>query len=104
MRKNLVCHSFICIVARRGVALSVRQLAVLTTVHTYNKSHTIRSLSKELQVQKPAISRAVTSLCKMGFLHTVQDKNDKRSIIVLPNMKGKRFMHDVAVELSKLDG
>jgi DNA-binding MarR family transcriptional regulator len=39
--------------------LSARQLAVLLTVHLTDGPHTVRGLAAELNVSKPAITRAL---------------------------------------------
>ncbi|MFQ5974590.1 MAG: MarR family transcriptional regulator, partial [Alphaproteobacteria bacterium] len=54
------------LVRREGPDLSARQMAVLLTVYLTPPPHTVRGLSKNLNVSKPAITRAIDRLERMG--------------------------------------
>ncbi|MBV8913412.1 MAG: MarR family transcriptional regulator, partial [Acetobacteraceae bacterium] len=47
------------LVRRDGPDLSARQLGVLLTCYLHDGGHTVRGLAAELNVSKPAITRAL---------------------------------------------
>ena len=48
--------------------LTARQLAVLMTVRLQPAPHTVRGLAATLNVGKPAITRALDTLSRLGFV------------------------------------
>ena len=65
-----------------GPDLSMRQWSILLTVYLKPGPHTVRALARDLNVPKPAISRALDALLILGFVKRVRDANDKRIVIV----------------------
>jgi DNA-binding MarR family transcriptional regulator len=55
-------------VRRAGPDLSSRQLALLLTVYLTQPPHTVRGLAATLNISKPAISRALDRLGRLGFI------------------------------------
>lgn len=76
--------------------LSMRQWAILLTVYLHPGPHTVRALSRDLNVPKPAISRALDALSILGFVRRVRDENDRRIVIVQKTPAGAMFVDDFA--------
>ncbi|QQR70098.1 MAG: MarR family transcriptional regulator [Alphaproteobacteria bacterium] len=74
--------------------LSSRQLALLLNVYLLDKPHTVRQLAKDLNVSKPAISRALDRLGALGFVRRRRDEHDRRSVLVQRTMKGFQYLTD----------
>jgi DNA-binding MarR family transcriptional regulator len=68
--------------------LSARQQAVLLTVYLEPPPHTVRDLAAKLRVTKPAITRALDSMGRMGLLTRRRDENDRRNVVVLRTLAG----------------
>lgn len=77
--------------------LSARQLALLMTVYLDpDEKHTIRSLSSQLMVSKPAICRAVDYLGRMNLLKRVRDPKDRRNVFVERTPEGGKYLSEFA--------
>ena len=76
--------------------LSVRQMAILLTVYTASPPHTVRALSKILNISKPAVSLAVETLKKRGLIKKRRDHYDRRSIHIQRTVKGTTFLLEFA--------
>lgn len=83
-----------------GPELTARQTALLLTIHLDSESHTVRSLSQKLGLQKPAISRALDSLSALGLIKRVRDENDHRSIFVEETELGLQRLEQFAEVIS----
>ncbi|MEL7487466.1 MAG: MarR family transcriptional regulator [Pseudomonadota bacterium] len=71
-----------------GPDLSMRQWAILLTVYLSPGRHTVRALARDLNVPKPAVSRALDALSILGFIKRVRDAEDKRIVIVQKTPEG----------------
>ena len=75
----------------------MRQWAILLTVYLHPGPHTVRALARELNVPKPAISRALDALSLLGFVRRVRDADDRRIVNVQKTTEGAifvdQFMH-----------
>jgi DNA-binding MarR family transcriptional regulator len=76
--------------------LSARQMALMLTVYLSDKMHTVRGLAAELNISKPAISRALDRLGELGFIRRKRDDEDRRNVIVQRTMKGSVYLTDFA--------
>ena len=76
--------------------LSMRQWAILMTVYLKPGPHTVRALARDLNVPKPAISRALDALSILGFIKRVRDANDKRIVIVQKTAEGAIYLDNFA--------
>ena len=76
--------------------LSMRQWAILLTVYLMPGPHTVRRLSEELSVPKPAISRALDALSIHGYLRRSRDPKDKRIVLVQKTPEGSLFVDSFA--------
>ncbi len=76
--------------------LSQRQIGVLLTVYMTPPPHTIRSLSDQLQVSKPAICRAVDTLSALELVRRKKDEQDRRNVFLQRTINGSVFLRDFA--------
>jgi DNA-binding MarR family transcriptional regulator len=83
-------------VRQAGPDLSSRQLALLLTVYLTSPPHTVRGLAAALNVSKPAISRALDRLGRLGFARRKRDEADRRNVLVQRTVKGSVFLTEFA--------
>ena len=83
------------LVRRDGVDLSSRQLGVLLTCYLRDGGHTVRGLAAELNVSKPAITRALDRLGELDLARRKVDPMDRRSVLVQRTLKGTAFLRDL---------
>ena len=76
--------------------LSARQMAVLLTVYLNPDQQTVRGLARELNVSKPAVTRALDRLSRHGLVKRKVDDTDRRSILVQRTVKGSVFLSEFA--------
>jgi DNA-binding MarR family transcriptional regulator len=79
-------------VRQAGPDLSSRQLALLLTVYLTPPPHTVRGLASTLNISKPAISRALDRLGRLGFIRRKRDDADRRNVLVQRTVKGSVFL------------
>ena len=79
-------------VKQAGPDLSSRQLALLLTVYLTPPPHTVRGLAGTLCISKPAISRALDRLGRLGFVRRKRDDADRRNVLVQRTVKGSVFL------------
>src|SRR6202008_718492 len=83
------------LVRRDGVDLSARQLGVFLTCYLRDGGHTVRGLAAELNVSKPAITRALDRLGELDLARRKVDPMDRRSVLVQRTLKGTAFLPDL---------
>jgi DNA-binding MarR family transcriptional regulator len=83
------------LVRRDGVDLSSRQLGVFLTCYLQDGGHTVRGLAAELNVSKPAITRALDRLGELDLARRKVDPLDRRSVLVQRTSKGTSFLRDM---------
>ncbi|WP_207480341.1 MarR family transcriptional regulator [Arenibaculum pallidiluteum] len=83
-------------VRQAGPDLSSRQLALLLTVYLTPPPHTVRGLAAALNISKPAISRALDRLGRLGFIRRKRDETDRRNVLVQRTVKGSVFLTEFA--------
>lgn len=76
--------------------LSQRQLAVMLNVYLTPPPHTVRGLAERLNVSKPAITRALDTLGRLGLIKRKRDPEDRRNVLVQRTVKGSVFLSDFA--------
>jgi DNA-binding MarR family transcriptional regulator len=81
-------------VRRDGPDLTARQMAILLTVYMMPQPHTVRGLSDQLAVSKPAVTRALDRLSVLGFVRRKVDDDDRRSVLVQRTVKGSVYLSD----------
>lgn len=83
-------------VRREGPDLSARQMTILLIVSIAAPPHTVRGLAAALNVSKPAISRALDSLGKLGLARRSRDPADRRSVHIHVTAKGSAYLDEFA--------
>lgn len=68
--------------------LSARQTAVLLTVYLDLPPHTVRGLAEKLGVTKPAITRALDSMGRLGLVSRHRDPADRRNVVIQRTVAG----------------
>ncbi|HYC05174.1 MAG TPA: MarR family transcriptional regulator [Azospirillaceae bacterium] len=83
-------------VRQDGPDLSARQLALLLTVYMTPPPHTVRGLASTLNISKPAVTRALDRLGRLGFAKRKRDDTDRRNVLVQRTVKGSVFLTEFA--------
>jgi DNA-binding MarR family transcriptional regulator len=91
----------VALVRRDGPDLSARQLGVFLTCYLLDGGHTVRGLAAELNVSKPAITRALDRLGELDLARRKVDPLDRRSVLVQRTMKGAAFLRDLRSIMSE---
>ncbi|QYJ01309.1 MarR family transcriptional regulator [Thalassovita mediterranea] len=76
--------------------LTARQQAILMTVALSAGPHTVRGLATDLELAKPAVTRAVDALEKLGFVRRRRDEHDLRSVIIERTVEGMTWLREFA--------
>ena len=79
--------------------LTARQMAVLMTVRLAEGPHTVRGLASTLNVGKPAITRALDTLSRLGFVQRRRDPKDGRNVFVEPTPRGEDFLDQLGATI-----
>jgi DNA-binding MarR family transcriptional regulator len=88
-------ETVVSLVRRDGPDLSARQLGVFLTCYLRDGGHTVRGLAAELNVSKPAITRALDRLGELDLARRKVDPLDRRSVLVQRTLKGAAFLRDL---------
>lgn len=83
-------------VRRESPDLSARQMALLLTVYLTPPPHTVRGLAADLNVSKPAVTRALDRLSEFGMIKRKIDDADRRSVLVQRTVKGSVYLREFA--------
>lgn len=81
--------------------LTVRQTALLLCVYLTPPPHTVRALASELNISKPAVSRAIDKLSVLGLLKRQTDENDRRSVKLSRTLSGAEYVSELADIIAK---
>ncbi len=92
---GIVRDTVVALVRRDGPDLSARQLGVFLTCYLQDGAHTVRGLAAELNVSKPAITRALDRLGELDLARRKVDPMDRRSVLVQRTLKGAAFLRDM---------
>ena len=92
---GLLRDTVVALVRRDGADLSARQLSVFLTCYLREGGHTVRGLAAELNVSKPAITRALDRLGELDLARRKVDPLDRRSVLVQRTTKGSAFLRDL---------
>ena len=91
---GILRDTVVSLVRRDGVDLSARQLGVFLTCYLNEGGHTVRGLAQDLNVSKPAITRALDRLTELDFVRRKVDPADRRSVLVQRTVKGAAFLRE----------
>jgi len=92
---GIMRDTIVALVRRDGPDLSARQLGVFLTCYLQDGPHTVRGLAAELNVSKPAITRALDRLGELDLARRKVDPLDRRSVLVQRTLKGAAFLRDM---------
>lgn len=76
--------------------LSTRQTGILLTVYLSPPPHTVKLLSGQLLISKPAICRALDALSRLGLVKRRRDERDNRIVHVQRTVKGSVYLSEFA--------
>jgi DNA-binding MarR family transcriptional regulator len=77
--------------------LTARQLAVFLKIYLEpGAEHTVRGLAAELNVSKPAITRALDRLVELDFTRRQTDPHDRRSVIARRTTAGSAYLRTLS--------
>ena len=86
-------HTIVAAVRSDATDLTARQLAVFLKAYLEPQTeHTVRGLAADLNVSKPAVTRALDRLAESDFIKREQDTHDRRSIIVRRTSAGSVYL------------
>jgi len=91
-------------VTRAEADLTARQLAIMLTVYLSPPPHTVRNLAASLKVSKPAVSRALHLLERLGLARRKRDDADRRSVLVQRTIKGSVYLSELAEIIARASG
>ena len=92
---GILRDTIVSLVRRDGPDLSARQLGVFLTCYLQEGPHTVRGLAADLNVSKPAITRALDRLGELELARRKVDPADRRSVLVQKTIKGQAFLKDL---------
>lgn len=92
---NLLCQTTVGLVRREGPDLSARQLAIFLTCYLEDEAQTVRSLAKQLNISKPAVSRGLDRLMEFDLVRRKGDPRDRRSILVQRTSIGHSLLREL---------
>jgi DNA-binding MarR family transcriptional regulator len=92
------------LVRRDGPDLSARQLGVFLTVYLAEGPHTVRGLAADLNVSKPAITRALDRLGEFDLARRKLDPMDRRSVLVQRTVGGAALLRDLRQTMAEAQG
>ncbi|MFC7291248.1 MarR family transcriptional regulator [Hirschia litorea] len=72
--------------------LSARQMAILLAVYLTPPPHTVRGLALNLNLGKPAVTRALDTLSGYNLLKRRKDPDDLRNVLVQRTVAGSVFL------------
>ena len=72
--------------------MTARQQAVLMTVALTPGPHTVRGLANQLNIAKPAVTRALDVLARNGLIKRIPDERDLRSIHIERTTEGMDWL------------
>ncbi|CAI3923072.1 DNA-binding transcriptional regulator [Commensalibacter communis] len=75
--------------------LSARQLAVFLICYLDEAVQTVRGLAANLNVSKPAITRALDRLEELEFVTRKTDPMDRRSVLIQHTDAGKEYLTNI---------
>src|SRR3954454_2389977 len=97
-------QTILALVRRDEADLTSRQFGVFLTVYLTAGPHTVRGLAADLNVSKPAITRALDRLGELDLARRKVDPLDRRSVLVQRTPKGSAFLRDLRSIMTEASG
>ena len=82
--------------------LTARQQALLLTVYLTPMPHTVRGLSERLNIAKPAVTRALDTLSRHGYVRRKKDPEDLRNVLVQRTVQGSVYLRELGDRISQI--
>ena len=101
---GILRETVVALVRRDGPDLSARQLGVFLTCYLQEGAHTVRGLAADLNVSKPAITRALDRLGELDLARRKVDPMDRRSVLVQRTPRGSAFLRDLRGIMTEASG
>jgi DNA-binding MarR family transcriptional regulator len=101
---EILRDTVVALVRRDGPDLSARQLGVFLTCYLNEGPHTVRGLAADMNVSKPAITRALDRLGELDLARRKIDPMDRRSVLVQRTAKGGAFLRDLRGIMAEASG
>ena len=101
---RLFRETVVALVRRDSADLSARQLGVFLTCYLNDDPHTVRGLAAELNVSKPAITRALDRLGEFDLARRKTDPLDRRSVLVQRTTKGAALLREIRGIMAEASG
>ena len=101
---GILRDTVVSLVRRDGPDLSARQLGVFLTVYLADGPHTVRGLAADLNVSKPAITRALDRLGELDLARRKLDPMDRRSVLVQRTVAGGALLRDLRETMAAAGG
>src|SRR5277367_6203610 len=101
---GILRDTVVALVRRDGPDLSARQLGVFLTCYLQDGAHTVRGLAADLNVSKPAITRALDRLGELDLARRKVDPMDRRSVLVQRTVKGAAFLRELRSIMTEASG
>lgn len=79
--------------------LTARQQAILMNVSLTRGPHTVRGLAENLNIAKPAVTRALDTLTRLELVRRVKDENDLRNVFIERTQGGLVFLRGLAAQI-----
>lgn len=89
-------------VASDNPDLTQRQMAILLVVYMRPPPHTVRGLAAQLSISKPAVTRALDALSRLGYVKRKRDDTDRRNVLVQRTVKGSVFVSDFGEAIARV--
>ncbi len=101
---GILRDTIVALVRRDGPDLSARQLGVFLTCYLQDGAHTVRGLASDLNVSKPAITRALDRLGELDLARRKVDPMDRRSVLVQRTPRGGAFLRELRNIMLEVSG
>lgn len=82
--------------------LTARQQALLLTVYLNPMPHTVRGLSETLNIAKPAVTRALDTLSRLGYVKRKKDPEDLRNVLVQRTVQGSVYLRELGDRIANI--
>lgn len=87
--------TIIAMVQHAGADLTARQLGVFLICYPNNEPQTVRGLAQQLNISRPAITRALDRLADEGLLRRKIDPDDRRSVLTVRTAAGQDLFREL---------
>lgn len=82
--------------------LNMRQLAVALVVYQTDEPQTVRGLAKHLNINKPAVTRALDRLRDFDIVRRKIDPDDRRSVLAMRTPMGAAMVRRLEAAMSTM--